>query len=90
MLIFIVIVFIIVIVNIHCNHFFTFAAESSSQEKGRVELKGGEEGDIEDDGEEEEEEEQMVKTTQTTLTTLDQKSHQISTVECLNGKTSVL
>ena len=66
---------------------FTFAAESSSQEKGRVEVKGEEERDVEDDGEEEE---QMVQTTQTTLTTLDQKSHQISTVECLNGKTSSL
>ena len=68
----------------------TFAAESSSQEKRGVEVKGEEERDVEDDCEEEEEEEQMVQTTQTTLTTLDQKSHQISTVECLNGKTSVL
>ena len=38
----------------------------------------------------EEEEEQMVKTTKTTLTTLDKKSHQISTVEYLNVKASVL
>ena len=67
----------------------TFAAESSSQEKRGVEVKE-EERDVEDDGEEEEEEEKMVQITQTTLTTLDQKSHQISTVECLNGKTSVL
>ena len=69
----------------------TLAAESPSQEKSRVEVKGAEERDVEDDGEEEEEEEgKMVQTKQTTLTTLDQKSHQISTVECLNGKTSVL
>ena len=54
-------------------------------------MKGEEERDVEDDGEDDgEEEEQMVQTTQTTLTTLDQKSHQISTVECLNGKTSSL
>ena len=58
--------------------------------EGAVEVKVGEERDVEDDGEEEEEEGQVVQTTQTTLTTLDQKSHQISTVECLNGKTSVL
>ena len=53
-------------------------------------MKGAEERDVEDDGEEEEEEGQVVQTTQTTSTTLGQKSHQISTVECLNGKTSVL
>ena len=74
MLIFIVIVLFIVIVT----------------GEGAVEVKGGEERDVEDDGEEEEEEGQVVQTTRTTLTTLDQKSHQISTVECLNGETSVL
>ena len=58
--------------------------------EGAVEVKGGEERDVEDDGEEEEEEGKTVQTKQTTLTTLDQKSHQISTVECLNGKTSIL
>ena len=53
-------------------------------------MQGGEERDVEDDGEEEEGEEQMVQTTKTTLTTLDKNSHQISTVECLTVKTSVL
>ena len=60
---------------------FILAAKSSSEERRRVEIKGGEGRDVEDEGEGE----QMIQT-QTT----DQKSHQISTVDCFNGKTSAL
>ena len=60
---------------------FILAAKSSSEERRRVEIKGGEGRDVEDEGEGE----QMIQT-QTT----DQKSHQISTIDCLNGKTSAL
>ena len=68
---------------------FILAAEFLSEERRRVEVKGGEERDVEDEGEEEEEGEQMIQT-KTTLATTDKKSHQISTVECFHGKTSAL
>ena len=71
--------------RVKLSSLFILAAESSSEERRRVEVKGGEERDVEDEGEEEEEGEQMIQT-QTT----DQKSHQISTVDCFNGKTSAL
>ena len=71
--------------RIKLSPLFILAAESSSEERRRVEVKGREERDVEDEGQEEEEGEQMIET-QTT----DQKSHQISTVDCFNGKTSAL
>ena len=67
--------------RVKLSSLFILAAESSSEERRRVEVKGGGERDVEDEGEGE----QMIQT-QTT----DQKSHQISTVDCFNGKTSAL
>ena len=67
--------------RIKLSSLFILAAESSSEERRRVEVKGGEERDVEDEGEGE----QMIQT-QTT----DQKYHLISTVDFLNGKTSAL
>ena len=67
--------------RVKLSSLFIPAAEFLSEERRRVEVKGGEEKDVEDEGEGE----QMIQT-QTT----DQKSHQISTVDCFNGKTSAL
>ena len=67
--------------RVKLSSLFILAAESSSEERRRVEVKGGEKRDVEDEGEGE----QMIQT-QTT----DQKSHQISTVDYLAGKTTAL
>ena len=66
--------------RIKLSPLFILAAESSSKERRRVEVKGGEKRE-----EEEEEGEQMIQTQ-----TKDQKYHQISTVDYLDGKTTAL